>query len=64
MVKFFTVEIRLDGFTEPIVFDNAFATYQVGNLFCVMNLENQLKTKKYFYPLSKITQIEIGASND
>ena len=63
-MKFYNIEITLDGLTEPIVFDNVYASYQIGNLFCVMNLENQLKTKKYYYPLSKIRQIEIGDSND
>ena len=59
MVKFFTVEIKLEGFNEDIIFKNAYTSYQIGNMFCVKTIGDNFKDTTYQYPLCKIIQVEI-----
>lgn len=53
----FTVEIERDLTSRPITHKNAVVTYQKGDLFCVLLLEDGGKYKAVKYPVDSIFRI-------
>ena len=52
------VEIKFLLTSQPIVFENAINTYQKGDLFCVMELDQSGNRTVYKYPIPNIFQVK------
>ena len=52
------VEIKFLLTSQSIVFENAINTYQKGDLFCVMTLDQSGNRSVYKYPIPNIFQVK------